>query len=458
MAQLYQNRHKNAESHLFGDEPPPEHYEIAPETIQGLRDANNNRRKAMESNLFSPESKPNVQNTQISSSPDSDNRYKNLESHLAFGATPTPQNQPQFSQPNQISNAKYQAPSYTNQKPRYQPPQMPPPQIHLKPKLQPLAPAPNQDEYNFRQSTNQATSLLKQFRQNQDQTTQQFTQLPAQPQQQTRVQISQMDYNSIPNLSENLAQIDNSLPSISPRKFVIEDRNNQNNDNQQQPQLARQPITTPRHPTFIYTQVKETQLPTFQVSDLVQNSQIPQLSPFPNFDFDLAPIDNNFAFAVKPLTSSGQRYPKKLNLNNSAGTEMKKMRDELEKDAQQFDTRIKRIEKVEIVQPMRPVTPAADDPPTLDFSFATPRSMWNLDRRPNTDSNPSRRGRGKSEVPDLNLTNTMNEGGSANNNNNGYYDDAAAAYNNNDDDDDGGGAGLMSTQSDFIYLDNQNMD
>lgn len=455
MAQLYQNRHKNAESHLFGDEPPPEHYEIAPETIQGLRDANNNRRRAMESNLFAGESKPTIQNAQNTLSPDSDNRYKNLESHLAFGATPSPQIQPQLSQPNQVQNTKYQPPYYTNQKPRYQPPQMPPPQIHLKPKLQPLAPAPNQDEYNFRQNANQGTSLLKQFRQNQDQQNMQpgFSQMPAQ--QPLRPAISQIDYSSIPNLTENLAQIDNSLPSISPRKFLVEDKTNQNVVNQQQPQTTRAPLSTPRHPTFIYTQVKETQIPTFQVSDLVQNSQVPQLSPFPNFDFDLAPIDNNFAFVVKPLTSSGQRYPKKLNLNNSAGSEMKKMRDELEKDAQQFDSRIKRIEKVEIVQPMRPVTPAADDPPTLDFSFATPRSMWNLDRRLNANSNENgRKSNIKSDVPDLNFTNTVNRDDHANNE---VYQGGNGYNNNDDDNDDGGGAGLMSTQSDFIYLDNQDL-
>ena len=93
MAQLYQNRHKNAESHLFGDEPPPEHYEIAPETIQGLRDANNNRKKAMESNLFSDESRPVVQNAQINMSP-------------------SLQNQPPLSQPNQYSNVKFQQPPY----------------------------------------------------------------------------------------------------------------------------------------------------------------------------------------------------------------------------------------------------------------------------------------------------------------------------------------------------------
>lgn len=439
MAQLYQNRHKNAESHLFGDEPPPEHYEIAPETIQGLRDANNNRRKAMESNLFSSESKPNVQ------------------------VPASSQNQPQLSQPNQIPNQKYQQPAYTNQKPRYQPPHMPPAQIYLKPKLQPLAPAPNQDDYNFRQSTNQSTSLLKQFRQAQDQSPQEFSQLPPPPspqqqQQQIRSQLSKIDYSTMPNLNENLAQIDNSLPSISPRKFVIDDRATQSIDNQPQPQPqpTRATISTPRHPTFIYTQVKETQLPSFQVADLVQNGQVPQLSPFPNFDFDLAPIDNNFTFVVKPLTSSGQRYPKKLNLNNTAGSEMKKMRDELERDSQQFDTRIKRIEKVEIVQPMRPVTAVADDPPTLDFSFATPRNMWNLDRRPNTNSNENERGRRsnrKSEVPDLSLTNTMNEGDIANDNNN-YYD-GGGNYN---DDADEGGPSLMSTQSDFIYLDNHNLE
>lgn len=412
MAQLYQNRHKNAESHLFGDEPPPEHYEISPETIQGLRDANNNRKKAMESNLFSDET-----------------------------AKPAIQNQPQVIPANQYPGIKYQQPSYSNQKAKYQPPHLPPTQI-LKPKLQPLAPAPSQDDFGFRQNANQPT-LLQQFRQTQDQPTQQLS--PPPQQQLQRPKVPTINYSSIPNLNENLAQIDNSLPSISARKFVIEDNSPQNVDSQQSP--PRTVITTHRRPTFINAQVKETALPNFNVADLVQNSQVPQLSPFPNIDFDLAPIDNNFAFVVKPLTSSGQRYPKKLNLTNAAGNEMKKMRDELEKDAQQFDSRIKRIEKVEIVQPMRPVTAVADDPPTLDFSFATPRSMWNFDRHQNLNENEQgRRSSMKNDIPDLNITNS-NEMNIPNNNE--YYED---------NDDNNGEAGLMSTQSDFIYLDTQNLD
>ena len=48
----------------------------------------------------------------------------------------------------------------------------------------------------------------------------------------------------------------------------------------------------------------------------------------------------------------------------------------------------------------------------------------------------------------------MNEGDIANNNNNNNYD-GGGNYN---DDADEGGPSLMSTQSDFIYLDNHNLE
>lgn len=425
MAQAYQNRFKNSESHLFGDEPPPKHYEISEETIQGLQSANNNRRKAMDSHLFSDEDKPVIQNSKRPTINETENRNQNLENRNQY--------QSEQNQYNKYAQNMY------NQPKGYHPP-ITPTQIALKTKLQPLQPPPQyQESPNYQ--PNQAQPLIRKYQSTQQPNQIQNTQYASPPlNQQINPSLSQFsssqyqpqryqpipalgDFNNISNLNENLAKIDNRLPARSPRNFS-EIPSNPN------PETRQKPILTPRRSAFLEAPVKESQLPQFTVNELIQNGQIPQLAPFPNLDLNILPIDTNFTFSVKPLTSSGQRYPKKLNLNNQTTNEMKKMRDELERDSQQFESRIKQIEKVEINEPVRPVTAVEDDPLTLDFSFATPRSQWSSILHPEKQRDNNQVNQNAINIPRINIQ--------------------------SDDNDDNQQPSLMNTQSAFIYINDQN--
>ena len=339
MAQIYQNRKKNAESHLFGDEPPSEHYEILPETIQGLQDASNNRKKAMVSHVFDD----NVPQPKMPETTE-ENRHKNLESHLSFqeannnnnnNTQQNGQNQSQRQQSNQYQFQQQQVLQRNNNNNNSNHISYQLPQVQLRPKLQPLPPEPEHPTSKDNFSVN----------------------------------VQKIVGYGVGELNKDLSSIDDSIPSRSPRNFNA----NYNQPNFEYQQQMQQPqrlsLAPPQRPAFLDAPVHKTTLPSYD--GLIQNAAIPNLAPFPNFDFECPPIENHFTFVVRPLTSTGNRYQKKLNF--STGNDMKRMRDELEKDAQQFEGRIKCIEKVEIQQPMRPVTAVEDDPPTLDFSFASPR-------------------------------------------------------------------------------------
>lgn len=296
------NRQKNFESHLFGDEPPPQHYEVHPETIQGLQAGNNNKRKAMDSHLF--EETPPPAPMPVSTT---ENRRRAMDSHL-------------FTDDSQ-------------QKSKYQPPQAQLPQNFQQRTQQQYSPPQNQQNPS-RLRTNAPLQPLQPLQ-------------PLPPVQQVPPvqQNDQFMINRVPhkNPFEDLqAPL---TPKFTQQLSQINDVNfrpSQRTPSQQTPVNLppRTPLTAPHRAQFINTPVRKASIPNYD--GIVQNTSIPQLSPFPDFQFDTGHIENNFHFDIKPLTSSGSREAKKLSF--VAGTDMKKMRDELKIDAMQFENRMKQMD------------------------------------------------------------------------------------------------------------------
>ena len=119
-------------------------------------------------------------------------------------------------------------------------------------------------------------------------------------------------------------------------------------------QSRPQPIQGPNFPTphqarFIQTPIKAAALPKYD--GLIQNTELPNLSPFPDFSINLdQAFSPNFQFNIKPMTSSGTRSTKKL--NPFVGNEMAKMREEFEKDSFDFQGRLAKIKPITLIQPV----------------------------------------------------------------------------------------------------------
>ena len=89
---------------------------------------------------------------------------------------------------------------------------------------------------------------------------------------------------------------------------------------------------------FLSTPVKT---PTIQhFGDLIKESQIPNLSPFPEFRFENFPINENYNFNIKPITSQNNRNFKKL--TNYSNSDIKKVQDEIKNDSESFNLRIRK--------------------------------------------------------------------------------------------------------------------
>ena len=99
----------------------------------------------------------------------------------------------------------------------------------------------------------------------------------------------------------------------------------------------RYELCTPHGSRFASnTTVARPQTPSFD--GLIKESNVPPLSPFPDFNFEAPQIQTNFEFRVRPLTTQTNRNMKKLHI--STNSEMRRMRDEIQEDSQQFSARI----------------------------------------------------------------------------------------------------------------------
>lgn len=115
-----------------------------------------------------------------------------------------------------------------------------------------------------------------------------------------------------------------------------------------------------------------------QYSNLVKNSEIPQLSPFPEFSMDLGKITESFDLGVKPRTPVNTNPPRKLNF--TTGNQMKQMRMELERDFSGFSERMKRLGSSEPLQmetvKFEPIVrKSCYTPPTQYETVAQPEPM-----------------------------------------------------------------------------------
>jgi hypothetical protein len=97
---------------------------------------------------------------------------------------------------------------------------------------------------------------------------------------------------------------------------------------QQQQQPARQ-APAPSQP------------PSQQYANLVKPSQIPSLSPFPEFAFDLGKITTNFDLSVRPRQPPPERPLRRLTFK--ATDELKQLRQNLERDFADFSNRMKKL-------------------------------------------------------------------------------------------------------------------
>ena len=183
------------------------------------------------------------------------------------------------------------------------------------------------------------------------------------------------------NLQNNRILPDNYSPP--PQYSQINNENkiaNSFRPTQYQPssQSRPQPIQGPNFPTphqarFIQTPIKAAALPKYD--GLIQNTELPNLSPFPDFSINLdQSFSPNFQFHIKPMTSSGARSTKKL--NPFVGNEMAKMREEFEKDSFDFQGRLAKIKPITLIQPVYQM-PAQDYIPPISSrsSLSTPNTV-----------------------------------------------------------------------------------
>ena len=113
----------------------------------------------------------------------------------------------------------------------------------------------------------------------------------------------------------------------------------QQNRPQNRPQIDenRYELVTPHGSRFAANAtVMRPQTPTFE--GLIKESNVPPLSPFPDFSFEAPQIQTNFEFRVRPLTTQSNRNVKKLHVTSN--NEIRKMRDEIQADSAQFSARI----------------------------------------------------------------------------------------------------------------------
>jgi hypothetical protein len=77
----------------------------------------------------------------------------------------------------------------------------------------------------------------------------------------------------------------------------------------------------------------------------VKQSQVPSLSPFPEFSINLAPINTTFDLSVRPRQSASERPLRRLTFK--ATDEMKQLRLSLERDFAEFSDRMKKLASTE---------------------------------------------------------------------------------------------------------------
>lgn len=76
-------------------------------------------------------------------------------------------------------------------------------------------------------------------------------------------------------------------------------------------------------------------------SNIVVNSEIPSLTPFPDFKLDVGPITEQFDLGIKQRTPIQTKPPRKMNF--TTGNQMKLMREEIAADFMQFSDRMKKL-------------------------------------------------------------------------------------------------------------------
>jgi hypothetical protein len=85
--------------------------------------------------------------------------------------------------------------------------------------------------------------------------------------------------------------------------------------------------------------------PSPQYSNLVKRSEVPSLSPFPEFSVDVAKINATFDLSLRPRQPPAERPLRRLTF--TATDEMKQLRARLERDFADFSMRMKKLESNE---------------------------------------------------------------------------------------------------------------
>lgn len=173
--------------------------------------------------------------------------------------------------------------------------------------------------------------------------------------------------SQIPQNGFQSQSIPNSLDDN--RQKILEQKSSYTPSNLQPAINFQANFPAPHQARFISTPIKAAPLPKF--NGLVQNTELPGLSPFPIFSIDDTPINADFHFHVKTLTSSGTRANKKLSSN--ASSEMAKMREEFKKDSTDFQGRISKIKPIQLIEPSFQMPPQDYIPPISSRSvLSTP--------------------------------------------------------------------------------------